>query len=83
MMEHVDELLADFVLGHLAGDERTQVAAHLSACARCAAESLATEEALASLALATPPIRPSPEARMRLLQATRPANPSARRSKPS
>jgi putative transcriptional regulator len=75
MIEHVDELLTDFILGKLAEDERKRVEAHLATCARCASEALATQEAIAIFAWATPPVKPSPEARMRLLQATRPVQP--------
>ena len=75
MIEHVDELLADFILGKLPEDDRKRVEAHVSTCTRCASEALATQEALAIFAWATPPVRPSPEARMRLLQATRPVQP--------
>lgn len=67
MTAHVEELLAEYLLGVLGDGERRAVAAHLAACERCAAEAEALGAALGSLAFALRPQAPSPSARERLV----------------
>jgi putative transcriptional regulator len=75
MSAHVDEKLPELVLGGLDDEERRRVETHLDECRRCAAEWLATEEALALFAWSLP-AEPAPaEARARLLDATRAEDP--------
>lgn len=71
MSAHVDELLPDFVLGTLAPRERGAVEEHLAACARCARELRAAEEALALFGASLAPEPPPPSLRARLLESTR------------
>jgi putative transcriptional regulator len=74
MKGHVDaERLADLVLGMLDEQARLEVEAHLAACARCATEHADVEEALSAVAVALPPLAPSPAARDRLLRDVRQA----------
>jgi len=72
---HVEDRLFDWALGTLAGEERAAVDVHLLSCARCRLESMAVVESLALYPASLPSVTPSPEARLRLLQATRPVQP--------
>jgi putative transcriptional regulator len=67
--EHVDSWIPELVLGTLDGSMRAAVEAHLEACARCAGERAATEEALSLLALSLPPEPPHPSVRTEVLAA--------------
>ncbi len=69
--EHVEELIALYVLGGLEKEEAGQVTAHLVSCAACrrlASEALAT---LALLPYAVPPTPPPPETKARLMARAR------------
>ena len=54
-MTHPTDRLADLVDGTLAGPDRDEVLAHVSACARCGAEVRAAGEARAALRGLTAP----------------------------
>jgi putative transcriptional regulator len=69
MSAHLDDRLADFVLGTVAGVERDMLERHVADCPRCAAEVADLAEALGPLATISAPIAPSPSARARLLTA--------------
>jgi hypothetical protein len=76
MSAHVTALLAEYQLGMLDAAEEAIVTQHLGACDACRAESLAFAEAAAAYGSFTdPPVLPSGEARLRLMQATRPVQP--------
>lgn len=69
--EHVEELIALYVLGGLDKEEAGQVTAHLVSCAACrrlANEALAT---VALLPYAAPPALPPPETKLRLMARAR------------
>jgi len=69
--EHVEELIALYVLGGLEKEEAGQVTAHLVNCAACrrlANEALAT---MALLPYAAPPAAPPPETKLRLMARAR------------
>jgi len=63
---HVDELMAEHLLGTLAEPERALAANHLASCERCAVEQARTADALASLGWALAPLPPTPAVRSRL-----------------
>jgi len=74
--QHVSALLSEYKLGMLDAREEAQVTAHLAACAECRAEAVLLEEAAGLFgAYALPPVSPSGEARLRLMQAIRPVQP--------
>ena len=68
-MSHVIDRLPDLWLGDLSAKERAEIDAHVGQCARCAAEARAMNETFANLALAIPPISPSPHIKARVLAA--------------
>jgi putative transcriptional regulator len=69
---HIDDRLADLVLGDVSDAERAELEAHLADCARCAAELAATADAFSTLALALPAEAPPATLRDRILGAARP-----------
>lgn len=69
--EHVEDLIALYVLGGLEKEEAGQVTSHLVSCAACrrlANEALTT---VALLPYAAPPVTPPPETRVRLMARAR------------
>lgn len=72
MTAHEGDRLAELALGTLSADETRDVEAHLASCRRCLDEAVAVAETFASLALALPPVAPSPELRARLLASVEP-----------
>src|SRR5258706_13734051 len=68
-MTHVDDELADLVLGSLSPEQRQVVEAHLLDCERCQKERQTFEEAFAAVGLLEPPIQPSDLARARVMRA--------------
>jgi hypothetical protein len=76
MSAHVHALLPEYQLGMLDAGEQEQVRQHLAACDACRAESIALAEAAAAYGTYTDPlVRPSGEARLRLMQAVRAVQP--------
>lgn len=72
MSAHLDDRVADLVLGDVGDDERAALEAHLAGCARCRDELVRAADAFAQLALALPAEAPPPELRERLLGAATP-----------
>jgi len=72
MSAHIDERIADLLLGDVSDEERVALRAHVAACARCAAELMQAADAFAALALALPAESPPPSLRARLLDEARP-----------
>ncbi|MSP59577.1 MAG: hypothetical protein EXR72_04405 [Myxococcales bacterium] len=66
MSGHLGDRLFDFVLGTLEPGERAELERHVAGCANCAALGAAESETFAALALALPPLAPSPALRVRL-----------------
>ena len=64
---HVDDLIPAYALGALEPDERLSVEAHLDECAYCARLARGHMEAAAALAMAVPPMTPSPALRARIM----------------
>lgn len=60
-MEHVEELLTDYLTGSLEARDRAQVEAHLRTCRRCQEELRALEETFYALTHALIPVPPPPE----------------------
>jgi anti-sigma factor ChrR (cupin superfamily) len=78
MSAHVLDRLPEYALGLVDEAERAAIELHVQACTACYAAARAEEDALAGFALhALRPVAASPEARLRLLQATRPVQPIA------
>lgn len=75
MSAHVIELLPAYLLGELPQAEQLPVFGHLLMCPDCAREASALRDDLGLIALAEAPVAPSPQARLRLMQATRPVQP--------
>jgi anti-sigma-K factor RskA len=70
---HVDELIEEYALGLLDGDEAAQVEAHLAGCAACRAKVDAALHAAAHLAAVAPPAAPAAETAQRLFERVRQA----------
>jgi putative transcriptional regulator len=67
MTGHIDDRLADLVVGDVDDDERRVLETHIAGCSRCARELAAAVDAFAAVALALPPEPPSPALRARIL----------------
>ncbi len=74
---HIDDRIAELLLGDVSDGEREALESHLSACARCNRELMQAAEAFAALALALPADPPPPALRARLLDEARPPRLSA------
>jgi anti-sigma-K factor RskA len=66
---HVIELLPEYALGTLEGEEAIQVADHLAICQGCRAELSAYEAVIGRLALAAPDAAPPPELKQKVMGA--------------
>ncbi|WP_243026818.1 zf-HC2 domain-containing protein [Thermus albus] len=60
-MEHVEELLTDYVTGGLEAEEQARVETHLRTCPRCQGELGSLEQAFYALAESLTPVPPPPE----------------------
>jgi anti-sigma-K factor RskA len=69
-----------FALGALEGDERDAIASHLGTCASCERRLAEARGRLALLALATPPVSPSPAVKSRLMSRVRAEKQAATRA---
>jgi putative transcriptional regulator len=69
---HIDERIADLLLGDVSDGERETLEAHVAGCARCNQELMHAADAFAALALALPAEPPPPSLRERLLAEARP-----------
>ncbi len=67
MSAHIDDRIADLLLGDVTDGERDELEAHVAGCSRCAAELLQVADAFAALALALPAEAPPPSLRARVL----------------
>jgi anti-sigma factor ChrR (cupin superfamily) len=64
---HIDDRIAELLLGDVADGEREALEAHVAACPRCSAELMHAADAFADLALALPAEAPPPALRARIL----------------
>ena len=64
---HIDDRIADLLLGDVSDAERESLEAHVAACARCADELMHAADSFATLALALPAEPPSSSLRARIL----------------
>jgi putative transcriptional regulator len=64
---HIDERIADLLLGDISDAERESLEAHVAGCPRCNRELLHAADAFAALALALPAEAPPPALRGRIL----------------
>jgi anti-sigma factor ChrR (cupin superfamily) len=70
-VSHIEDQLADLVLGTLGAREQEELEAHVTRCPACATEYLAVKEALSVVGWAVPQVAPpSPSVRERLMRAT-------------
>jgi len=69
---HIDERIAELLLGDVSDGERESLEAHVAGCARCNQELLHAADAFAALALALPAEAPSPALRTRVLDDAKP-----------
>ena len=58
-------------LGALEGDERQAIESHVASCADCARKFAEAQQRIALLALTAPPVKPSPDVKMRLMRKIR------------
>jgi putative transcriptional regulator len=69
---HIDERIADLLLGDVSDAERETLEAHVTGCPRCNKELMQAADAFAALALALPAEAPPAALRARILDAARP-----------
>jgi putative transcriptional regulator len=69
---HIDDRIAELLLGDVTDGERDALEAHVSGCPRCAKELMHAADAFATLALALPAEAPPPELRARILDEVKP-----------
>ena len=69
---HIDDRIADLLLGDVSDGEREALEAHIAGCARCNQELLHAADAFAALALALPAEAPPPLLRERVLADAKP-----------
>lgn len=69
---HIDERIAELLLGDVSDAEREALEAHVASCRRCADELTHAADAFAALALALPAEAPPPSLRERILADARP-----------
>jgi hypothetical protein len=72
MTPHIDDRIADLLLGDVSDGERESLEAHVAVCARCNQELLHAADAFAALALALPAEAPPPALRTRILDDVEP-----------
>ena len=70
--QHIDDRIADLLLGDVSDGERETLEAHVAGCSRCADELTRAADAFADLALALPAEAPPPALRARVLADARP-----------
>ena len=70
--QHIDDRIADLLLGDVSDGERETLEAHVAGCSRCADELTRAADAFADLALALPAEAPPPGLRARVLTDARP-----------
>lgn len=69
MTAHIADLIPDYALGTLRGEERARVETHVAGCPTCAAELADTASVVELIALSLEPVEPPPELRERILVA--------------
>jgi anti-sigma-K factor RskA len=69
MTQHVDDLIATYVLGALSDDERIRVEEHLRECERCRTEAAELAAVAGLLPLSLDPMSPPPALKQRILAA--------------
>lgn len=67
MTPHIDDRIADLLLGDVSDGEREELEAHVAGCARCNRELMLAADAFAAMALALPAEAPPPSLRTRIL----------------
>ena len=72
MQNHIDDRIADLLLGDVSDGEREALEAHVAGCARCNQELMQAADAFADLALALPAEAPPPSLRARILDDVKP-----------
>ena len=72
MSEHIDERIAELLLGDISDSEREALEGHVAGCARCNPELMQAADAFADLALALPAEAPPPSLRDKILADARP-----------
>lgn len=70
--QHIDDRIADLLLGDVSDGEREALEAHVAGCARCNQELMQAADAFADLALALPAEAPPPTLRARVLDDAKP-----------
>jgi putative transcriptional regulator len=68
---HIDDRIAELLLGDVTDGEREALEAHVAGCPRCAAELMHAADAFAALALALPAEAPPPALRARILDSAK------------
>ena len=71
-MSHIDDRIADLLLGDVSDGERESLEAHVAGCPRCNQELMQAADAFADLALALPAEAPPPALRARILDEVKP-----------
>lgn len=69
---HIDDRIADLLLGDVSDGEREALEAHVAGCARCARELMQAADAFAAMALVLPAEAPCPSLRARVLADAKP-----------
>ena len=69
---HIDDRIADLLLGDVSDGERESLEAHVAGCARCNQELMMAADAFADVALALPAEAPPPALRARILDELKP-----------
>jgi putative transcriptional regulator len=69
---HIDDRIADLLLGDISDGERESLEAHVAGCPRCNQELMQAADAFADLALALPAEAPPPALRARILDEVKP-----------
>ncbi len=72
MTAHIDDRIADLLLGDVSDGEREALEAHVAGCPRCARELNRAADAFAAMALGLPAEAPPPSLRARILADARP-----------
>ncbi|HWE27002.1 MAG TPA: zf-HC2 domain-containing protein, partial [Polyangia bacterium] len=70
--QHIDDRIADLLLGDVSDGERESLEAHVVACARCNQELMHAADAFADVALALPAEAPPPSLRARIVADAKP-----------
>jgi putative transcriptional regulator len=69
---HIDDRIAELLLGDVTDGEQEALEAHVAGCPRCSAELMHAADAFAALALALPAEAPPPSLRARILDEVKP-----------